>query len=45
LSAQQIAKRLKQSTETVRRLLDTMKKAGQLRAKLQDGRNLYRLPR
>ena len=44
LSAQQIAKRLKKPTETVRRLLDTMKNAGQLRAKLQDGHNLYRLP-
>jgi hypothetical protein len=45
LSAQQIAQRLKKPTETVRRLLDTMKNAGQLRAKLQDGRNRYRLPR
>ena len=44
LSAQQIAQRLKKPTVTVRRLLDTMKNAGQLRAKLQDGHNLYRLP-
>jgi hypothetical protein len=43
LSAQQIAQRLKKPTETVRRLLDTMKNAGQLRAKLDHGHNLYRL--